>query len=48
VALGAQGDEILQAIISQTTSPVHVMNLQVIGRPTVLTTPSVSFEDLLT
>ncbi len=32
----------------KATSAVHVMNLQVVGRTTILATPPVPLEDLLT
>jgi hypothetical protein len=48
VTLGTQSNEIFQGIISQATSPLHVMDLQAIGRTTILATPPIPFADLLT
>jgi hypothetical protein len=48
VAAGTQSDEIFAAIICESTSPVYVMNLQVIGGTTILATPTIPFEDLFT
>jgi hypothetical protein len=48
VAAGTQSDEVFQAIVSHSTSPVHVMNLQVIGDTAILATPPIPFEDLFT
>ena len=47
VALATQRDQIWFGIVSQKTSRVKVMNLEMFGRPASLTSPAVAFEDLL-
>lgn len=45
MALAAKGDEVHFAVISQKTSGTNVVDLESIGRPASLTSPTVALEE---
>ena len=47
MAYAAKGDEIFFHIASQTTSLLHVMNLQILGTSASLASPTIALEYLL-
>jgi hypothetical protein len=48
VTAAAEDDEVLFAICSRLAPPNYVMNLQLVCSATVLTLPSIPFQDLAT
>ena len=46
MAIGAEGDEILQAIVAALAAGCLMMNMQLFGGPTELASPAISLQNL--
>jgi hypothetical protein len=48
MALPAKRDEVRLGIVTKRTAPSHVVNIEILGAPTLLTPPSIAFQDFST
>ena len=46
VAIGAESDEVFVSVVTQSASRANVVDLEVIGSPAVLASPSIAFQHL--